>query len=110
MNKINCPDFDAFQGQSMVVPFIFRDGHVGSLEGKCRGFGAICADGKKHEETIGVYNTDGDYLNIRVDLRVTCAIPTFMIGETAFHYPVVACLTMGCKVDPVTGVIVGPVV
>jgi hypothetical protein len=76
---------------------------VGALEGKCRGFGAITGNGRRFEETIGVYTDDGDYFNITIDLRVKCAVPTFWIGSTPFYYPVVECATMGARVDPRTG-------
>lgn len=63
----------------------------------------LTGNGRRFEETIGVYTSKGDYFNITIDIRVKCAIPTFWIGGTSFFYPVVECATMGCKVDPNTG-------
>jgi len=102
------PNFDAFSGLPMTVAFIFPEGEVKPLEGTCRGFGAIGGDEEPYETTIGVYTPEGDYHNITVDLRINCAVPTFVIGDSVFHYPVVRCSTMGCKVDPKTGIMAVP--
>jgi len=104
MKKQRCPNFDALSGKPMTLPFIFSDGDAKPLIGKCRGFGAITGRGKAYETTIGVYTAEGDYHNITIDLRVKCAIPTFIIGDTQFYYPVVRCSTIDRKVDPNTGI------
>lgn len=86
MKKQPRPNFDALSGKPMMLAFIFSDGDVKPLIGKCRGFGAISGREKAYETTIGIYTAKGDYHNVMIDLRVKCAIPTFMIGDTQFYY------------------------
>ena len=64
--------------------------------------------GLRRLTSYGVYTAEGDYHNITVDLRVNCAVPTFIIGGKLFFYPVVECSTIGCKVDPKTGIMIEP--
>ena len=104
MKKQRCPNFDALSGKPMTLPFIFSDGDAKPLIGKCRGFRAITGRDMAYETTIGIYTAEGDYHNITIDLRVKCAIPTFIIGDTQFYCPVVQCSTIVCKVDPKTGI------
>jgi|SRR6185437_10677647 len=103
---VKSPNFDALWHMPMAVAFIFPDGEVRTLQGTCRGFGAITGNEQPYETTIGIYTPEGDYHNIKIDLRIECAIPTFVVGDKAFHYPVVECCTMGGKVDPKTGIMI----
>ncbi len=101
-------DFDRLGGEEMLIPlFIFPDGEVRPLDGKCRGFGAISGSEAESEFTIGLYTDTGEYHNILVDSRVRCHIPTFLIAGKAYHLPIVQCHTLcgGLPViDPATGI------
>jgi hypothetical protein len=100
------PNFHALRRMPMAVAFIFPDGEVRPLQGICRGDGAITGTERPYEATIGIYTAEGDHHNIKVDLRIKCAVPTFVIGRKAFYCPVVKCYTMGVKVDPNTGIMI----
>lgn len=102
------PNFDALNRQPMKLAFVFSNGHVGILEGRCRGFGAISGEEEIYEESVGIYTKEGDYHNIIIDLRVKCAIPTFLIGEEKFYFPITQCMTICGKVDGETGVMIIP--
>ena len=104
--------WDDYSGREMLLPaFIYPDGEVGPLRGKCRGFGAISGDEKRHEDKIGIYTDKGVYFNIKIDWRVKGCIPTFLIDNQPFSYPIVGCYTMcgGLPViDPATGIMKKP--
>jgi len=104
--------WDDYSGREMVLPaFIYPDGEVRPLRGRCRGFGAILGDEKRHEDTIGIYTDKGVYFNIKIDRRVKGCIPTFFIDNQQFYYPIVGCYTMcgGLPViDPATGIMKKP--
>jgi hypothetical protein len=49
-------DFDKLGGEIMQIPlFVFPNGEVGPLEGKCRGFGAVSGTDAESEFTLGIY-------------------------------------------------------
>lgn len=107
--KPTTPNWDKFNRKPMFVPFFVYgrdDLDVAPLDGFCRGFGALIG-GKRYQDTIGIYTAEGVYYNLLIDHRLKCAVPTFFIEDTAYFYPIVACLTM-CggvpAVDPATGI------
>ena len=57
---------------------------VGPLRGMCRGFGAITGDERRYQDTIGIYTAEGVYYNFRIDTRLECVIPQFVINDTSF--------------------------
>jgi len=106
-------DFDKLRGERMVIPFfIFPDGEVRPLEGKCHGFGAM-AFADELEFTLGIYTEAGVCYDLMVDGRVRChvptfyvAVPTFYIAGKPYHFPIVGCATLNGgrpAVDPATG-------
>jgi hypothetical protein len=103
--KYVCPNFDDFRRKPITMPFVV-DGKVIVLHGICRGFGAIHPNSKAYEATIGVYERNGDYFNLKVDLRVQCALATFWIDDADFYFPIVEYSKMLVKVDPQTGSLV----
>jgi len=114
MNENILPNWDGLAGKSMLVPlFLFGDdnGGVGPLTGFCRGFGAFSCDHKAYHDNIGIYTAEGVYYNIRIDTRMTCAIPQFFIDSKPFFYPITSCFMM-CGgvpcIDPTTGIMQTP--
>ncbi len=106
----NTPNWDQLLQKRMFVPFFIYgsdDLDVDSLEGFCRGYGALSGDEKSYQDTIGIYTAEGVYYNFRIDLRVECVIPTFFIEDRPYFFPIVGCFTMcgGVPViDPATGI------
>lgn len=114
MNENDLPNWDKLAGKAMVVPlFLYGDdnGGVGTLEGFCRGYGAIGCGEKDHHDTLGVYTAEGVYYNIQIDTRLTCAVPQFFIDSTPYFFPITLCFTM-CGgvpcIDPATGIMKTP--
>ncbi len=107
MKKKSAPDWDTFHGRKMFVPFfVFDRGDVRSLDGFCRGFGALGVGENRHQDTIGIYTAEGVYYNLLIDTRLECHVPMFFIDDEPFFYPIVGCYTM-CggvpAIDPGTG-------
>jgi hypothetical protein len=91
----NGPHWDRYSKKDIAIPaFIYEDGTLAFFEGRCRGYGAITGRELDHQDTIGCYLPDGRYYNFVIDLRVKCAVPTFMIEKEWFYYPILEFATM----------------
>jgi hypothetical protein len=108
------PDRREIVLQPMRIPmFVHQDGHVGPLEGYCRGYGATGTDLRDYQMPIGIYTAAGDYFNITIDTQLECAAPQFLIQMASddwvsFFWPIVRCSTMGAKVNPANGYLLPP--
>lgn len=104
-------EIDAARGKKMVVPvFPFPDGKVGFLECTCRGLGMLVGYEAPSEFAVGLYTATGQYFNLLVDRNVECELPTFLIEDKPYHFPILQYRIMygGLSViDPATGNMIG---